>query len=311
MQRKGVGMDRLDGMQMFVRVAELGSFAAVAQQMNVARSVVTRQIAALEAHLGTKLMARSTRRLSLTSTGATYLERCRDILAQVEAAEAGLHDDQQAPRGHLRITLPYSFGIRQLMPLLGDFMAANPAISFELEFSDRRVNLVEGAFDLAIRIASRLEPGDVARKIGHSQSVVVASPAYLERYGRPQHPRELIQHACFGYLLAMRASWAFVIDGETQWFAVASRLEANSGDALLAATIQGLGLSYAPTFIAEQAVRDGKLEIVLADFPSPEVGIYAILPSNRYVPHRVRALVDYLAQRIGEKPVWDEILPHA
>ena len=302
-------MDRLDGMRVFVRVAELGSFAAVAQQMNVARSVVTRQIAALEAHLGSKLIARSTRRLSLTSTGTSYLEKCREILGLVEAAEAGLNDEQQAPRGHLRISLPYSFGIHQLMPMFGDFMAANPEISLELEFSDRRANLFEGGFDFAIRIASRLEPGDVARKIGRSQGVVVASPAYLQRHGRPQHPSELIQHACFGYLLTVRASWAFIIDGETQWFPITSRLEANSGDALLAAAIQGLGISYAPTFIAEQAVRDGKLEIVLADFPSLELGIYAILPSNRYVPHRVRALVDYLAQRIGDKPVWDDILP--
>ncbi len=301
-------MDRLDSMRCFVRVAELGSFSAVAQQLNMARSVVTRQVAALEAHLGTKLIARSTRRLSLTSTGVAYLEKCREILGLVEAAEAGLNDDQQAPRGHLRISLPYSFGIHQLMPMFGDFMVANPDISIELEFSDRRANLFEGGFDLAIRIASRLEPGDVARKIGHSQSVVVASPDYLLRHGRPQHPSELIQHACFGYLLTVRASWAFVIGGETQWFPIASRLEANSGDALLAAAIQGLGISYAPTFIAEQAVRDGKLEIVLANFPSPELGIYAILPSNRYVPHRVRALIDYLAQRIGHAPVWDEIL---
>ena len=301
-------MDRLDSMRCFVRVAELGSFSAVAQQLNVARSVVTRQVAALEAHLGTKLIARSTRRLSLTSTGVAYLEKCREILGLVEAAEAGLNDDQQAPRGHLRISLPYSFGIRQLMPMFGDFMVANPDISIELEFSDRRANLFEGGFDLAIRIASRLEPGDVARKIGHSQGVVVASPEYLQRHGRPQHPSELIQHACFGYLLTVRASWAFVIDGETQWFPITSRLEANSGDALLAAAIQGLGISYAPTFIAEQAVREGKLEIVLANFPSPELGIYAILPSNRYVPHRVRALTDYLAQRIGHAPVWDEIL---
>lgn len=302
-------MDRLDSMRIFVRVAELGSFAAVAQQLNVARSVITRQIAALEVHLGIKLIARSTRRLSLTAAGTGYLEQCREILGLVEAAEAGLKDDQQAPRGHLRISLPYSFGIRQLMPMFGDFMVANPAISFELDFSDRRVNLVEDGFDLAIRIAGRLEPGDVARKIGHSQAVVVASPDYLQRHGRPQHPAELAHHACFGYLLSKRAGWAFLIEGETRWFPVVSRLEANSGDALLAATIQGLGLSYAPTFIVEQAVREGALEIVLGNFPSPEVGIYVILPSNRYVPHRVRVLVDYLAQHIGDKPAWDEILP--
>jgi len=302
-------MDRLDSMRLFVRVAELGSFSAVAQQMNVARSVVTRQVAALEAHLGTKLLARSTRRLSLTSAGATYLEKCREILGLVDAAEAGLTEDSQAPRGHLRITLPFSFGIRQLMPMFGDFMVANPEITIELEFSDRRTNLIEGGFDLAIRITDRLEPGDVARKIGSSRSVVVAAPAYIKRHGRPRHPKDLIRHECFGYVLATRSSWAFSLDGKTEWFPVAGRLEANSGDALLAAAIGGLGITYLPTFIVETAVREHSLDILLPAFRAPELGIYAVFPSNRYVPHRVRALVEYLAQRIGSKPPWDEILP--
>jgi len=302
-------MDRLDSMRLFVRVAELGSFSAVAQQMNVARSVVTRQAAALEAHLGTKLLARSTRRLSLTSAGATYLEKCREILGLVDAAEAGLTEDSQAPRGHLRITLPFSFGIRQLMPMFGDFMVANPEITIELEFSDRRTNLIEGGFDLAIRITDRLEPGDVARKIGSSRSVVVAAPGYIKRHGRPRHPKDLIRHECFGYVLATRSSWAFSLDGKTEWFPVAGRLEANSGDALLAAAIGGLGITYLPTFIVETAVREHSLDILLPAFRAPELGIYAVFPSNRYVPHRVRALVEYLAQRIGSKPPWDEILP--
>jgi DNA-binding transcriptional LysR family regulator len=301
-------MDRLDGMRLFVLVAELGSFAAAAQRMNVARSVVTRQVAALEAHLGAKLLARSTRRLSLTSAGAAYLEKCREILSLVEAAEASLSEDRQTPRGHLRITLPFSFGIRQLMPMICDFMADHPDVSIELDFNDRRVNLIEGGFDLAIRIANRLEPGDVARKIGSSKGLIAAAPDYIRRHGRPQHPKDLIEHECFGYLLAPRSSWSFVIDGETQWFPVNGRFKANSGDALLEAAVRGLGITRAPTFIAEQAVRERKLEILLPKFPTPEFGIYAVFPSNRYVPHRVRALVEYLAQRIGPKPPWDAIL---
>lgn len=301
-------MDRLEGMRLFVRVAELGSFSAVAQQLNVARSVVTRQIAALEAHLGTRLIARSTRRLSLTSAGASYLEKCREILALVDAAEAGLSEETQAPRGHLRVSLPFSFGLRQLMPMLSAFMADNPGISLELDFNDRRVNLIEGGFDLAIRIASRLEPGLVARKLGVSQGVIVASPEYLARHGRPRHPRDLAQHECFGYLLAARSSWAFVIDGETRLFPVSGRLAANSGEALLDAALRGLGIVNTPTFIAEQAVREGRLKILLRRFPTETLGIHAVFPGNRYLPHRVRALVDYLAERIGPKPAWDQIL---
>ena len=301
-------MDRLEGMQLFVRVAELGSFAAVAQQMNVARSVVTRQVAALETHLGTMLLARSTRRMSLTSAGASYLEKCREILSLVEAAETGLTEQRQAPRGNVRITLPLSFGIRQLMPLFGAFMRDNPDISLELEFNDRRSNLIEGGFDLAIRIADQLEPGDVARKIGSSLAVVAASPDYLKRHGRPRHPRDLAEHECFGYLLAPHANWGFIVDGEMKWFAVRGRLQANNGEALLDAAIRGLGITLAPTFIAEHALRERKLEVLLRKFPLPSMGIYAIFPSNRYVPHRVRALVDYIAEHIGSEPAWDRVL---
>jgi DNA-binding transcriptional LysR family regulator len=300
-------MDRLDGMQLFVRVAELGSFAAVAQQMNVARSVVTRQVAALEAHLGTMLLARSTRRLALTAAGAAYLEKCREILGLVEAAEAGVSEARQAPRGHVRLTLPFSFGIRRLMPMFGDFMAEHPDVSLELDFSDRRLNLIEGGFDLAIRIADRLDPGDIARKLGGSREVVVASPDYLRQQGRPRHPRELARHACLGYLLSPRSGWPFIIDGQNQWFAVSGRLQANSGDALLEAAARGLGIARMPTFIAEDAVREGKLEILLRSFPTPPLGIYALYPSNRYVPHRVRALVEFVARRIGPRPAWDQL----
>ena len=301
-------MDRLESMRLFVKVAELGSFSAVAQQLNVARSVVTRQVAGLEAHLGTMLIARSTRRLSLTSAGASYLEKCREILALVEAAEAGLSEETQAPRGHIRVTLPFSFGLRQMMPMFSEFMAANPEISIELDFNDRRVNLIEGGFDLAIRISNRLDPGDVARKLGGSQGIIAASPGYLAQHGRPRHPRDLAKHECFGYLLAARSSWAFVIDGETRLFPVSGRLQANNGEALLDAAIRGLGITRTPTFIAEEAVREGKLEILLRKFPMEPLGIYAIFPSNRYVPHRVRVLVDFLARRIGPRPAWDQIL---
>lgn len=302
-------MDRLEGMRLFVRVAEMGSFAAVAKQMNVARSVITRQVAALEAHLGTKLIARSTRRLSLTSAGAGYLEKCREILGLVEAAEAGLTDERHAPRGQIRITLPLSFGVHQLMPLFGDFMRQNPEIALELDFNDRRSNLIEGGFDLAIRIADRLEPGDVARKIGGSRGVIAAAPQYLAQRGRPQHPQDLLAHACFGYLLESRPSWSFFVDGELRWFPVTGRLQANNGEALVAAAVQGLGIVRGPTFILETAVRSGQLEILLPDYPTLELGIYAVFPGNRYLPHRVRALVDFLAERIGPRPPWDTILP--
>ena len=292
-------MDRLDSMRMFLRVAELGSFSAVAQQMDLARSVVTRQIAGLEAHLGVKLIARSTRRLSLTSAGAAYLEKCRVILNLVEEAETGLAEDRQAPRGHIRVSAPLSFGLKHLTPLLLDFAAAYPAISLDMDYSDRRANLIEEGVDLAIRITGQLSPSDVARRLGTIRMSVIASPDYLARHGEPQHPSELLNHECLGYSLVPLGHWQFTIDGQVQGFPVRSRIQANNGDVLLEAAVRGLGITCHPTFITAEAVAAGRVREILKDYPIPEPGLYAILPGNRHVPHRVRVLTDFLAQRIG------------
>ncbi len=279
-------MDRLETMRAFVRVAESGSFTAVANEMDVARSVVTRQVADLEAHLGVKLIARSTRRLSLTSAGAGYLDTCRNILSLVEAAETGLADERQVPRGHLRISVPLSFGLRHLSPLLIDFATTYPDVTVELDFTDRKVNLIEEGIDVAIRVAGRLEPHDVARRISVCRSVVLASPDYLRRHGEPAHPADLAQHECLGYVPVLRSAWPFLVDGQTRSFPVRGRLLANNGDALLDAAIRGLGITCQPTFIAAPAIEAGQVKPILA----------------RYA----RVFVDYLVARIGPEPYWDD-----
>lgn len=289
-------MDRLDAMHLFTRVAELGSFSAAAQQLGVARSVVTRQIAALEAHLGVKLMARSTRRLSLTSAGTAYLEKCRVILNLVEAAETGVAEERLTPRGNIRISLPLSFGLKRLAPLLLDFSQRYPEISLDMDYTDRRVNLIEEGVDLSIRITRRLEPGDVARRIGTARMQVVAAPEYLARHGRPQQPAELAHHECLGYTNAgATMPWQFMIDGQLESLPVRSRLNANNGDVMTEAAAQGLGITCQPDFITDTFIAAGRIEEILADFPMPELGIYAMLASNRHVPYRVRALMDFLA----------------
>lgn len=289
-------MDRLDAMKLFVRVAELGSFAAVAQQLGVARSVVTRQIAGLEAHLGIKLMARSTRRLSLTSAGTAYLEKCRVILNLVEAAETDVAEERLTPRGNIRMSLPLSFGLKRLAPLLLDFSQRYPEVGLDMDYSDRRVKLIEEGIDLSIRITRRLDGGDVARKIGTGRMQVVASKNYLARHGRPQHPAELIHHECLGYTSGgIAQNWEFQVDGQLQSFPVRSRINANNGDVLTEAAAQGLGITLQPDFIIDSFLADGRVEAILADFPVAELGIYAMLPSNRHIPHRVRVLMDFLA----------------
>jgi DNA-binding transcriptional LysR family regulator len=298
-------MDRLDSMRIYLRVAELGSFAAVARQLDVARSVITRQVAALEAHLGVKLIARSTRSLMLTSAGSAYLERCREILNLVEAAEAGLADERQEPRGLIRLSVPLSFGLRHLSPLLMDFNVTYPDVVTEIDFTDRRVKLVDEGLDLAIRITRRLDPLDVARRIGSSRLQAIASPDYLRRHGEPKHPRELAEHECLIYLPAQHEGWPFLLNGATEIFTVRGRMRANNGDALLDAAMRGLGITAQPTFISAAAIEAGWVRPILTDYPMPELGIYALLPGNRYVPQRVRVLVDYLAERIGSRPYWE------
>lgn len=299
-------MDRLAAMQTFVRVAEAGSFTAVADQLNVARSAVTRQIAALEAHLGVKLMARSTRRLSLTSAGVTYLEQCRDILDRIDEAEGDLAGERQTLRGAIRTTVPLTFGLLHLTPLILEFSKAHPDIRIDLDFNDRRVNLIEEAMDLALRITDRLPETTVARRLTTCRSVVLASPAYLKLHGEPKHPDELAQRACLAYSLTSRSSWTFIIDGVPHAVEISGPITANNGNALQEAAIQGMGIVYQPTFIAADAIRRGELVPILKKFPAPVLGMFAVFPGTRFVPQRVRAFVDFLAARLGPEPYWDQ-----
>jgi DNA-binding transcriptional LysR family regulator len=293
-------MNRLDAMQLFVRVAELGSFAAAANQLGVARSVVTRQIAALEEHLGSKLMVRSTRRLSLTSAGSAYLEKCRVILELVEEAEASMMEERLTPRGPLRLSLPLTFGLRRLAPLLLDFAETYPEISLAMDFSDRQVNQIEEGIDLTIRITAQPEAGTIVRRLGSSRMITVAAPDYLARHGRPRHPDELAGHACLGYSpKANNRPWTFVVDGQPHTVQPPWRMQANNGDVLAEAAVQGLGITMHPDFIVDEHLAAGRLEPLLEAFAPPPLGIYAVLPSNRYVPHRVRVLIEFLAARLA------------
>ena len=293
-------MDRLQAMHLFVRVAELSSFSAVAQQMGLARSAVTRQIAALEQHLGIKLMVRSTRRLMLTSVGAAYLEKCRVILNLVEAAETGVAEERQTPRGMIRISLPLTYGLMRVAPILLDFARRYPEVQLDMDYTDRRVNLIEEAIDLSVRITSRLGATEIARRIGSSQLQAVASPAYLAEHGMPRHPSELIHHECLSYTTTAESkqTWSFDVDGVLTAYPIRARIHSNNGEALNDAVERGLGIALQPDFIIERSLQSGKVVTILTEFPLPELGIYAMLPSNRQVPYRVRVLMDFLADQL-------------
>ena len=293
-------MDRLQAMHLFVRVAELSSFSAVAQQMGLARSAVTRQIAALEQHLGIKLMVRSTRRLMLTSAGSAYLEKCRVILNLVEAAETGVAEERQTPRGMIRISLPLTYGLMRVAPILLDFARRYPEVQLDMDYTDRRVNLIEEAIDLSVRITSRLGATEIARRIGSSQLQTVASPAYLAEHGTPLHPSELLHHECLSYTTTAdsKQTWSFEVDGVLTAYPIRARIHSNNGEALNDAVERGLGIALQPDFIIERSLQLGKVVTILNEFPLPELGIYAMLPSNRQVPHRVRVLMDFLADQL-------------
>ena len=291
-------MDKLDAMQTFVRVAEAGSFIAVAQQLQVARSVVTRQVAALEKHLGATLITRSTRRLTLTAAGAAYLEKCRTILHMVDSAESSLAEEKAVPRGRIRLGLPLTFGLQTLMPALLEFAQQQPLIELVMDFSDQRANLIEDGLDLSIRITADLQPGDIVRKLGECRLITMAAPDYLSRHAVPRDPQELRHHECLIYARdasASHAIWNYQQDGQATQVQVRGRILANNGVALMEAAARGMGVARQPDFIAAPYLARGQVVPVLENYTPAALGVYAVLPSNRYIPHRVSALIQHLA----------------
>jgi DNA-binding transcriptional LysR family regulator len=296
-------MDKFNAMHTFVRVAEAGSFIAVANQLNVDRSLVTRQISALEKQLGTKLITRSTRSLTLTTAGAAYLEKCRVILNMLDAAESSLAEEKAIPRGRIRLGLPLSFGLQRLMPALIDFGQQHPQIELAMDFSDRRANLIEEGIDLSIRITAELDPGDIVRKLGTCRLLTLASQNYLAQNGTPKQPEDLLNHECLTYASDMRStSWQYTAQGQTQSIAIRGRFAANNGVALTQAAAAGLGITRQPDFIAQPFLERGEVVEILQNYRASELGIYAVLPSNRYIPHRVSVLINHVAQFLGSAP---------
>ena len=300
-------LDRVTGMQVFVRVATLGSFSAAARALHLSQTMVTKHVAALEDRLGVKLLHRSTRRLVLTEAGRSYLAACERILAEIEEAEASASLDRIEPRGTLRLNVPLTFGLRQIVPALTAFSRLHPAVAVDLGLADRYVDLIEEGWDLAVRIGRLKDSGLVARRLAPCRTIVCAAPSYLEARGAPRSPEDLSGHNCLGYTLpsAIGAGrWAFGAGGDVV-VPVEGNLRANNGDALLAAALAGQGLIYQPTFIVGDSLRDGSLLRVLSGYPTLELGVHAVLPSGRQTPAKVRAFVEFLARRFAPHPEWD------
>jgi DNA-binding transcriptional LysR family regulator len=296
----------LSAMAAFVQVVEGRSFSAAARGLGLTRSAVSRQIAGLEDRLGARLLNRTTRRLSVTEAGAVYYEHCARILADIRAAERAVMDLDEAPRGLLRVNAPMSFGLGHLGPAVAEFAAAHPALKVELTLDDRVVDLVGEGYDLAIRIAELPPSTLIARRLAVSRRMVCAAPAYLERAGRPQRPEDLSRHACLGYsYLVTGNDWRFRGPDGPITVRIDPVLSANNGDVLCQMAVAGLGIMLAPSFIAGDDLRAGRLVPLLADWTDADTGIFAVYPHSRHLSPKVRAFVDFLVVRFGPDPYWD------
>ena len=299
-------MDQLAGMRVFTHVVEANGFTAASSRLGLSRAAVSKHIAQLESHLGGRLLNRTTRRVSLTEIGQIYYDRCKQILEDVSDAKCIVSGLNSEPRGSLRLNAPMSFGITQLAPLLNRFCQQHAQVEIDLSLNDRVIDVVEEGYDLVLRIARLKDSNLIARKLAPSRHVICAAPDYLERKGRPKTPADLSKHACLRYSYTKHShEWLVTGRSGEQRVRIDGPLITNNGEAICSAAVNGLGITYMPTFIAGDAIRSGALEVILPDYPCIELGIYAIYPSNRHLSAKVRTFIDFLLEEISDPPGWD------
>jgi DNA-binding transcriptional LysR family regulator len=300
-------MDRFEDLQAFVAVVEAGSFTAAADRLGMAKSAISRRVSALEERLGAQLLRRTTRRLSLTDSGSGLYERGLRILADLDEAEAAAAEVHGELRGVLRVALPLSFGVRHMCEPIGEFRRLHPDIRFNLDLNDRRVDLVEEGADLAIRIGRLKDSSLIARRLFEARTIVCASPEYLAKNGRPRMPQDLANHACLVYSnIVDPGKWACRdTDGQRHSVDVNIAMTASSGDFLCNMAIEGMGIALQPTFIVGSAIREKMLVPILTEFEWPGTPAYAVYPPTRRLSSRVRAFIDFIAQRFEGTLYWD------
>lgn len=300
-------MDRYAALQLFLRVVEDGSFAAAASHGGISRAQASKLIRALEDDLGVRLIQRTTRKLSLTEAGTQFHVRVAEAMRALQEAEAEAAQRQTEPRGRLRVSAPISFSRRYLGDAVAEFLRRHPRIELELDLSDQRADLVRDGFDMAIRIGHLADSSLVARRIAPARLMAAAAPSYLRAHGTPTHPQQLEAHVGMVYTLtAHPGQWTFRRGDESVTVRMHGPLRASNGDVLTAAAQRGLGITVQPTFIIGDAVRRGELVPILGEWQVQEAAIYAVYPAGRAVPAKTRALIDFLAERFGDNPQWDE-----
>ena len=290
----------------FVRVVETGAFARAAERMDISKSILSRRVARLEEQLGAKLLTRTAQGAHPTDIGEAYYARASNILIELEAAQEIVADAITQIAGPIRITAPLSFGTGYLAPALAEFAGMHPRVELDISLNDRTVDLLGGGYDIAVRIGNLSDSSLIARRIAPVRAHVLASPDYLERRGRPEHPRDLATHDLLFYAnIPTYEQWRFRINNRLEHVKGHSRFRADNGEMLREAACAGLGIVILPSFIASSAIQSGKLEVVLRHFPLDEVGLHLVMPPGRAATARIRALIDFLAARFGPEPSWD------
>ena len=291
--------DRFEDMRLFIRVAETGSFSRAGLELGHAQPTVSRMVSALEARLGVKLLARTTRRVSVTEAGALFLDRARAVLAELEEAEAAVRG-VGGLSGVLRVATPVTFGAREIVPVLDGFLAAHPRLRVELLMADRRVDLIEEGVDLAIRMGALEDSSLVSRRIATSPRLVVGSPAYLARHPAAASAGELAGHAILGVRPPGVENWSFRSpQGGTASMRLQARLVLSSTEGLVAAAVAGLGLAALSRFACRAELERGELTAILPDHVMPPVEVHAILAAGHRPPAKARAFVEHLAAALA------------
>lgn len=300
-------MDKLLSIRMFVRAAQAGSLSRAAEDLGVSRSMVTKRIAELEDSLGVRLLNRTTRKVSLTEPGLAYRDRCLQILADLEEAEALVGQTRVEPRGTLRIAAPPSFGLNLLTPALTDFALEQPRLDIALTLIDRTPDLVEEGFDVALRIGELEDSTLVAHRLGRSRLVVCGSPDYLDRHGRPEHPEDLKAHNCLRLVYPALPSSNWVFDGPQGHIEVPVRghFESNIGDVLRVAALNGAGLIMQPSYVVGGDLASGALEAVLTPYQGRSVDIHVVYLHRRHLSAKVAQFVEFLKQRFRAETPWE------
>jgi DNA-binding transcriptional LysR family regulator len=299
-------MDRYQALRVFSQVVESGSFSAAAEKLGLSTTAMSRHVAELEAHLQTRLLNRTTRRVSLTESGRAFYERTVQLLADLEEAEQEASRAAVVPRGTIKLTTSVNFGVRHLAPAIAAFLAAHAGVRFDVSLSDRIVDLVEEGFDLGVRIGAPGSDNIVARKLGETRLVPCASPRYLQAHGAPQVPEDLVRHNCFTYeYVTPRNLWRFRdASGAERAVRVSGSLHSNNGELLAEAAAQGAGIVFEPAFIVGPDVRAGRLVPLLQEFVAPPMPIYAVYPSRKHLSAKVRLFVEFLVGRFSQAPDW-------